>query len=316
MNRRIKKAIWIASIGIIVTAVAIWPSALAFVVEKQLRALRTHGTQLTWTGLHTRWNSISLETLSTSLPGPTVRTGNNNLPNMTIPLPLDMESPKVTLIPSSLLTLSPKLTFATTLYGGTLSGEVSKLRTTPFIKASLESLLLDHHPLVGGTGIRGGILHLKTESLSLPPAPLLPQGTIDFQLSALHPPQVPELKSFLGIESLGPVDLKGSAMLSGDDIVADKITITSPLTTAIGTLAIHRASSENPDLDGTFRIHLTSEGTRTFGPWLSLATSGQVENGSESFRVTVSTQPCAVVKPGQPRIPIGRKCLEYAVTPN
>ena len=90
MKRRIKQVVGLVSGCILVTAVATWPSALAFVIENQMRALRSKGAQLTWTGLKTGWNSVSFETVSTTLQGPTVRTGNRNLPTLTLPLPLDI----------------------------------------------------------------------------------------------------------------------------------------------------------------------------------------------------------------------------------
>jgi hypothetical protein len=315
MKRRIKQVVGLVSVGILVTAVATWPSALAFVIENQLRAVRSKGAQLTWTGLKTGWNSVSFETVSTTLQGPTVRTGNRNLPTLTLPLPLDIESPKIILIPSSLITFSPKLAFKTDLYGGTLSGEASLFHNNPAIKATLESLLIDHHPILGGTGIRGGVLHAQTDALSLSPASRLPQGTVHVQLSELHPPQIPELKSFLGIESLGPIEVTGSATLAGDDVIAEKISVASPLTAITGDVTINRVTSDVPDIHGTFRIALSSEGISKFGPWLSLATNGAVENGSKSFRVKVSTEPCSDDRIGQPRIRIGLRCLDYKFIP-
>lgn len=315
MKRLVKQVAGLVSVGVLVTAVAIWPSALAFVIEDQLRGLRSKGVPLTWTGLKTDWNSVSFETVSTVLQGPTVHTGNRNFPALTLPLPLDVESTKITLIPSSLIGLSPKLAFKTALYGGILSGEASPFQTTPAIKVTVDSLLIDQHPILGGTGIRGGVLHAQTHALSLSPSSRLPQGTIHVQLSELHPPQIPELKSFLGIESLGPIELKGSATLAGDDVIVEKISVESPLTAITGDITINRATSDIPDLHGTFRIALSSVGTSKFGPWLSLATNGVIENGSDSFRVEVSTKPCSKSEGVQPRVRIGRRCLDYKFTP-
>jgi hypothetical protein len=200
-------------------------------------------------------------------------------------------------------------------YGGKLSGDASNLKNSPTIRAHLDSLRIDQHPLLGSAGVRGGTLSFHTDGLSISPDNQLPQGSFAIEINQLDPPEIPNLKSILKVDTVGPLDLKGQGTCSSNTIRVDRAELTSPFATITGSATVNSATSPNPDIRGDFRITLTDRGSQTFGPWLSLVTGGVIQSSAQSFQAQLSTRPCSAIRPGQPRLAVGTRCLDYAFRP-
>ncbi len=315
MNRRIKKALILSLLGVVTIFCATWPSALTFIIQQRLRSVRAQGYPITWSGLKAGWYSVAFDGVSATLPGPAVSTGSALIPQISIPIPLEARSTSIRIVPSSLLLFSPTLRFESTLYGGKIAGEAGNLRSGPTLRATLDSLRVDEHPLLLAAGLRGGVLSAHTDALILPPGNKLPQGSVSIEVKQISSPDIPELRTLLKGDSLGPIDLRGKITSSEDSARFEGIEIKSPLASITGNATISGITSRAPDAKGSFRVTLTDRGFPTVGPWLPLISGGAVQSDMRAFSAQLSSRSCAGIPPGHPRVPLGARCLTLTYTP-
>lgn len=312
MKRRLFQAFGIGGVAILGAAVLSWPTVLSYLAGNGLRTIRDQGVQLSWTGLESSWSGVSLESLNTTLPGPTIPEGTGIFSGGKIPIPLEVRKPSAHVIPGSLFSLNPKLVFSASLYGGSALGDASGLFGDPFIRGVLSNVQLDQHPLIAATGLQGAKLSARTDGMTVPRSGALPQGKVTFEITELAPPPAPMLRLLTKVDSVGPIDAGGHATISGDTVTLTELSISCPFLALRGESTIREASSRSPSLAGNFLVTLSRAGTDAFGNWLSAITDGAVPNNSDSFRLQVSTKTCSSIPSGKPRIAFGSQCLDLA----
>ena len=310
MKRRVFQALGIGFVAVIGAAILSWPTILAYLAGSGLRTVREQGVQLSWAGLESSWNGVSLESLTTTLPGPKIPEGAGIFSGGNIPIPIEVHKPSARLRPSSILTLNPQLIFSASLYGGNAIGDASSLFGDPYIRGIISEVRLDQHPLIAATGVQGAVLTAKSDGIIVPRSGALPQGKVTFELTEISPPPSPMLRTLTKVENVGPIDAGGHALLSGDTVTFKELSISCPFLALKGESTIRDVSSRSPSLTGNFLVTLSRAGIDAFGNWLAVLTDGVIPNNSGSFRLQISTKSCPLLAPGKRRISFGTQCLD------
>lgn len=285
MSRRIKKIgiLALLTVGLILL---IWPIALKGVIEKGLESARKGGRTISWSGLSTGGRSAALESLTVWVPGPRVRGG------LAIPLSLELQSVALAVDLSSLLTLSPRLSYSTDLYGGSLKGSATPGTTRSVVSAQVDNVEIGQHPQLAALGVRGGQVTAVVEDMAIrPEGP--ESGRFSIKLRGLVPPSVPAANTLLRTDTLGSLDLDAEGTVTPDSINVSSMQLSSRFGAAAGTLMARQHLSRTPSIRADVQVSLSEAGVTTLGPWLPFIPGGGLDSSTTEFTVLAESVLCS-----------------------
>jgi type II secretion system protein N len=199
---------------------------------------------------------------------------------------------EITLSPTlhTLATLLGTLNTAVKLYKGTLviDSQVPLLDVSAGRHTiSAHQVTLGEHPQIAALGIQGGRLSGTVQ--------IAPEKTYgDLSLAQLIipraitiPPKISGLALPLTLPPITVRSLKGDFAIKGGDITISNLNLIATLLTCTGQGEVHKGQPLNT-VSGEVTCTLTEEGETVLGPYIMLASSGALPQGTRSFTVHVT----------------------------
>lgn len=307
MKRRTGKIIGLAALVVAATFILSWPSLIKFAVQSSLQAVRRDGTTLSWSGLSTGFSSVALETVTVWMRGPRVKG------SLSIPLSLELQQLSVTLNVPSLLALSPRVTYSTSLYGGSIAGEAHNGAGGTATSGIFENIELGKHPQLMGLGIRGGRTNGAFKELLISPRGI-EGGTFSFRLRELEVPNFDAATSLLRTQTLGTVDADAEGVISPTTLVIKDIRLASLFGSVVGEITVSDHLSPSPSLKGSLEVSLSENGITTLGPWLPLIPNGGLDSSTSAFSVALTTTPCTAPRTSATVLRLQYGCVKLTFT--
>ena len=189
--------------------------------------------------------------------------------------------------------LSPRLTFASTAYGGALTGRASgswfsEERTA---EAVFDRIDLGQHPQINAFGFVHGFLSGAVRNITIEGATPV-RAAFDIAIDDLSKPEKTNLRpGQLGIPFgftlpvVTELSLKAHGSLDGGRISLDKLNVTSSLGALAGTGSMPAAGSGPVVFDGVFT--LTPVGSAAIGPFIMIAGQGAIPPDTTKFRLVL-----------------------------
>lgn len=286
MRRTARKFIFFGFVALVATLVVAWPSILRTLVQQGLERARGNGVNLSWNGITTGHSSVGIESLTLWIPGPKVKG------TFAIPVSLEMQQLSLALTPSSLLTLTPRSTYSTQLYGGTLSGDATTDATTALINATLEGVQLGKHPQLSSVGFQGGVTHGTLHDIRITPRGV-EAGAFSLQIREFAIPAIDAVRTLLRTDNVGTVDLDAEGTISPSILEVTSIRLSSLFGSMVGSLSVTDHLSRAPSVKGSFQVSLSETGTASLGPWLPLIPNAGLDASASTFEVVANSSPCS-----------------------
>jgi hypothetical protein len=303
MRRTARKLILLGLVALVATLVVAWPSVMKLLAQRGLERARENGVNLSWNGLTTGHASLGIESLIVWIPGPKVKG------TFAIPVSLELQQLSLALRPSSLLTLTPSGTYATQIYGGTLSGDATTDIATAHINATIDGAQLGKHPQLASIGFQGGVTNGTLREVLLTPRGV-EGGAVSLQIREFAIPAVDAVRTLLRTDNIGTVDIDVEGTISPSMLDAKSIRLSSLFGSLVGSLSITDHLSRTPSVKGSFIVSLSENGTASLGPWLPLIPNAGFDSSASTFEVSAISSPCSSPRSSGAIVRLGSGCLK------
>ncbi len=307
MKRRAGQILILSVVAVVATIVASWPSLLSFLVQEGLQAARRAGTNLSWNGLTTGISSVGFDSLSVWIPGPRVKG------TFTIPVSIELQRPSVTLNPSSLLSLSPSVTYTTQLYGGTLFGDAQRINGLVQVTGNVENVEIGKHPQLSSLGVRGGVSNGAFNGIEITQRGV-EGGEFFMRVRGLEPPTIQAAKTILRTDNFGTLDIDAEGAISPSKVDLANIRVSSIFGSVVGRLTVSEHLSPSPSYNGSWEVSLSETGGAAVGPWLQLLPNAGLDTTTTSFLITASSVSCATARSSGTILRLGGGCVKLIFT--
>lgn len=209
-----------------------------------------------------------------------------------IPIPLDQLSLEIS--PFSLLTLSPKVTVNSDIFGGQLKGNFSyKYSSNASVgDLSAEGIQVAKYQLANMLGITDGKISFKVEGKSIGPFSLIPTK-IFFLLKGLKKPTSSKLPAFISplgitIPAIDSGEIIAEAICGPTECKSSRFSISSSLGQANGSFSLPIDGVSPPQANIT--VALTQAGKKELLPYFALLNQQLLSVPEKPFIIKLTEQ--------------------------
>lgn len=304
MTKRRKITLLIALLGLAV-AYLLWPPLLRYAVLKQLHAAQLQGARISWEGLNAAGLRVSVDSFEGWIAGPAVRGG------LRPPLQIKAGQTEVRLEATSLLWLSPTLTFSAQLYGGSVEGRVTDILSTPHLWVRCTQIDLASHPQLRAFGVTGANLSAHVENGVLAPGAFTADRFL-VELSQVAVANLPSRLGFATLPQLQNAQLTVRGRSAPTQLELQEVTVAAPYGAVRRGEALVEISNGTPTAaSGSFDLTIAAETHRQLAQLLPALSNNVLTPATRSFTARLSGVDCT----SRPRVlgdvALGALCLRF-----
>ncbi len=267
-----------------------WPKVVEHAALAALKASRSASFTPVWSGVRGTWDGVHIDSINALIAVPARASG----PIRSLPLRLSIEN--VWIRPSivSALLNREALRFSGEIFGGSVSGSLFALLSSPggtIAWSDINIATLALFPEIRALGLRSGLLEGSIRVGNFGTGGI-PSATYSLVVKRFSAPN----SSYSSLLKLGPedvFDLSASGAATADTLTVDTLTVSSNLgrLQARGKARV-RGQHELESFEAVTSLELSQQGSEKMGAWLPLLTNGQVASSATSLTIRTKSVPC------------------------